>query len=103
MFKARGSAGNPGLRSAYLALGILRWPLRPKLHQLEHLIYDFAVHQNPSHFSCLLDEDLIGKVKRTKSQTHPATMTVHSLEHYPVASTKQKLEEDAKERKETVA
>ena len=62
----------------------MRWPLRPKQHQFEHLIFDFGVWVNPRHFSCMLDEDLIGRLKKITTHTHPKTMSVRALEHYAI-------------------
>lgn len=63
------------------------WPLLPKQHQLELLIFDLGVYRNPRHCCCVLDEDLIGRVKRLAAHTHPRTMSVRVLEHYTLAAT----------------
>ena len=76
----------PGLANISLENEILRWPLRPKQHQMEHLTFDFAVFANPREFSCLLDEDLVGRLKKITAHTHPATMSVWVLEHYAVCA-----------------
>lgn len=45
---------------------------------------DLGSYQNPRHCSCLLDEDLLGKIKRLSSHSHPKTMSVRVLQHYSV-------------------
>lgn len=75
---------NSGLASLALDDEVMRWPLRPKQHQFEHLIFDFGVWVNPRHFSCMLDEDLIGRLKKITTHTHPKTMSVRALEHYAI-------------------
>ena len=65
---------------------VMRWPLRPKQHQFEHLVFDFGVWVNPRHFSCMLDEDLIGRLKKITVHTHPKTMSVRALEHYAICA-----------------
>lgn len=75
-----------GLASDALSRSVLRWPLRPKQHQMEHLLLDFGAYSNPRHFSCLLDEDLIGKIKVTCGNVHPSTMSIRSLERYAVSA-----------------
>lgn len=47
-------------------------------------MYDFAIYQNPKYFSCTLDEDVIGRIKRVTKHTHPSTMSIRTLEHYAV-------------------
>jgi hypothetical protein len=47
-------------------------------------VYDFAIYQNPKYFSCTLDEDVIGRIKRVTKHTHPSTMSIRTLEHYAV-------------------
>jgi len=53
---------------------------------MEHLALDFSFYGNPKYFSCLSDEDCIGRVKRICSHTHPQTLSVRALEHYAVAA-----------------
>ena len=77
--------GSWGLADMALSREVMRWPLRPKQHQLEHLVWDFGFYENPTHFSCHLDEDLIGILKKITMHTHPSTMSVRTLEHYSVA------------------
>ena len=75
-----------GLADEALGAGVVRWPLRPKQHQFQHLIMDFAVYSNPRHFSCTLDEDLVGRLKKITSHTHPRTMSVRVLQHYALCA-----------------
>ena len=77
--------GYLGLANASLDAGVMRWALRPKLHQLEHLVLDFSIRKNPRFFSCVLDEDAVGRLKKVTQHTHPRTLSVRALQHYAVA------------------
>ena len=77
---------NLGMANQALADEVMRWPLRPKQHQFEHLVFDFGLWGNPRHFSCMLDEDLIGRLKKITLHTHPKTMSVRALEHYSICA-----------------
>ena len=79
-------------RSAYNQLAqlalqnhLFRYHLRPKQHQLEHLIYDF-LPRNPRYLSNYLDEDLIRRTKTQAKTTHPAYMSQQVLSRYCTAA-----------------
>ena len=71
-----------GLAAHALEREKLVWPLLPKQHQMEHLIFEQAMFVNPRHCSCVLDEDLIGRIKNLAAHTHPSTMSLRVLHHY---------------------
>ena len=61
----------------------LRYHLRPKVHHLEHLIYDHACHgRNWRYHACYLGEDMVRRIKRMACKTHPSVTGLRVLEHY---------------------
>ena len=63
-----------------------RYLIRPKVHQLGHLIYHFGC-VNPRYSSNFLDEDFMGFSKGLASKAHPLFMPVHVLNRYSIAVT----------------
>ena len=53
-----------GLAEKALAEKLLRWPIYPKQHHMEHLFLDWAPRfGNCRYHGLMLDEDLMGKMK----------------------------------------
>ena len=49
-------------------------------------ILDFVpLHGNARGFQCMLDEDMVRRVKAICSALHPATFSLRALEHYCMA------------------
>ena len=65
--------------------GLVRWPVRPKNHQVEHMVLDFAPRRNPRHVQCMLDEDMMRFMKRIVVRTHPHVFGTRVLMQYLVA------------------
>ena len=57
---------------ADFALGtkVLRYHLRPKLHQMGHVVYHY-LPKNPRYFQCYADEDMVARMKRVAVASHP--------------------------------
>ena len=73
----------------YLAQEALRdnrqlWSLVPKLHKSEHLFVDPPQRWglNPRYTACLLDEDMVGRMKKVAGHTHPRSMSVRAAQHW---------------------
>ncbi|CAJ1457081.1 unnamed protein product, partial [Effrenium voratum] len=73
------------LALAAIDLGQIRWPVRPKNHQLEHMVLDFAPLRNPRYVQCMLDEDMMRFTKRIVVRTHPHVFGTRTLMLYLVA------------------
>ena len=78
-------------RAAYNALaelaierGVCRYHLRPKMHQLGHLAFNYLPF-NPRRFSNYLDEDFVFKTKRVAQSAHPLWMPAHVCMRYAIA------------------
>ena len=78
-------------RSAYSQLanraiseGVARFKLRPKQHQCEHLIYDFALvyHTNPRFDANFMGEDMVRRTKQLALASHPSYVSRHVLMKY---------------------
>ena len=69
-------------RSQYL--GRARWKVRPKQHQLEHAIYDFACanHTNPRYDANYMGEDAVRRSKLMAVASHPQYVSRHVLLKY---------------------
>ena len=74
-------AGMNRLASQSLEQGLLRWHLRPKLHQLEHLSYDF-LPRNPRYYHNYLGEDMVRRTKTLATRCHPQWMSRQLLFRY---------------------
>lgn len=72
------------LANENVELGKCRFHLRPKVHQLGHLVYNF-LPLNPRGFSNYLDEDYICKTKHVAQACHPLHMPLHVAMRYSVA------------------
>ena len=55
--------------------------VRPKLHQLSHLVWNH-VPRNPRYYACYLDEDLISRTKRVAERSHPLFMSRLTMFRY---------------------
>ena len=55
--------------------------VRPKLHQLSHLVYNH-VPRNPRYYACYLDEDMIARCKRVAERSHPLFMSRLTMFRY---------------------
>ena len=61
--------------------GLLRYHMRPKLHQLDHLILDF-LPANPRYMANYLNEDFVKRAKILAAKSHPAFMAQHVCFRY---------------------
>eukprot|EP00435_Cladocopium_sp_Y103_P043542 s2538_g12.t1 len=60
--------------------------LWPKHHAFEHLMLDWApMAGNCLYFGLMLDEDLMGRLKKVLSHAHVRTMSTAGLQHYATA------------------
>ena len=61
-----------------------RWKCRPKQHQLEHLLLDFAckLRTNPRYDANYMGQDMIRRVKVLALSCHPAHVSRHCLLKY---------------------
>ena len=61
--------------------GICRWPVRPKCHYYEHLIYDVRgiddCALNGRFFANFQCEDWIRRIKQLAVKCHPAHLSAH--------------------------
>eukprot|EP00439_Symbiodinium_sp_Y106_P007909 s1159_g1.t1 len=60
--------------------GQLLWKVRPKGHQLDHLVLDAARLMNPVQTSAYSEEDLVGRLKRLALQCHPRRLGLTVLQ-----------------------
>ena len=72
------------LATENLKLSKCRFHLRPKAHQLSHIVFDF-LPLNPRRFSNYLDEDFIFKTKKVAEHVHPLHMPMHVCMRYSIA------------------
>ena len=73
-------ATNLYLSAAAAEAGRLRWPLRPKHHFFVHIINSTkSSFRNPKYYSCMLDEDLLGKVVRLAREVNRKCVANHVL------------------------
>ena len=72
------------LASHNVAAGKCRYHLRPKVHQLSHVVFGF-LPLNPRKFSNYLDEDYICKTKHIAQSVHPLHMPMHVAMRYSIA------------------
>ena len=73
------------LAAENLKLARCRYHMRPKVHQMSHLVYGF-LPSNPRMFSNYLDEDYICKTKRVAESVHPLHMPMHVAMRYSIAA-----------------
>lgn len=73
------------LASHALSKGLPRWHLRPKMHYLEHAVFDFD-GKNLRHMSNFLDEDMIRRVKSMAVAANPRCVSKHVLYRYAVCA-----------------
>lgn len=67
----------------------LRWPLRPKLHALTHILqWTRATHRSCKYVSVFLDEDLVGKLVATARACARPTVAWGVLQRYLVRMTR---------------
>ena len=67
-----------------LSLGQARWKCRPKQHQLEHLVVDFAMvlRTNPRFDANFMGEDMVRRMKQVALASHPQHVSRHVLLKY---------------------
>ena len=73
------------LAAENLKLARCRYHMRPKVHQMSHLVFGF-LPSNPRMFSNYLDEDYICKTKRVAESVHPLHMPMHVAMRYSIAA-----------------
>ena len=71
------------LAEAALQDGVLRYRLRPKLHQLGHLAWNF-VPRNPRRNSCYQDEDFMYRTKTLAVRRNPRHVSRQVLLRYTI-------------------
>ena len=61
-----------------------RWKCRPKQHQLEHLVLDFAMvlRTNPRFDANYMGEDMVRRMKMVALASHPQHVSRHVLLKY---------------------
>ena len=72
------------LANENLALGKCRYHLRPKVHQLSHIVFRF-LPLNPRRYSNYLDEDFIWKTKQVAQTVHPLVMPMHTAMRWSIS------------------
>ena len=60
----------------------LLWKIRPKFHQLDHLVLDCAPQSNPLRVANYQEEDMVGRMKRLALASHPANLGLSVLERW---------------------
>lgn len=65
-----------------LQKGVLLWKVRPKTHQLDHLVLDQARRCNPLWVASYSDEDYVGKVKTMAVRAVPNGLCFQVLQRY---------------------
>ena len=60
----------------------LLWKIRPKFHQLDHLVLDCAPLSNPLRVANYQEEDMVGRMKRMALACHPANLGHSVLERW---------------------
>lgn len=63
------------------ASGLARYHMRPKVHMLSRLIWNF-LPRNPRYYSCYVDEDFIARSKRVAEVSHPVHVSRLALQRY---------------------
>ena len=72
-----------GMASIALADGKALYPLKPKMHCLDHLADDVVIERlNPRRYWNFGSEDFIGKIKRIARKSHPSTMARTVTQRY---------------------
>jgi hypothetical protein len=67
------------------AVRIMRWPVRPKLHCLDHTFRDsLKNHRNPMFWTCFNDEDFMGRIKKLAAKCHGGRRAERVLQRYNV-------------------
>ena len=69
-------AGYNKLCNQALSKGVCRWPLRPKHHYLEHLVYD-TCPLNGRYLHNYINEDHVRRIKMVAAGSHPAFLSKH--------------------------
>ena len=69
-------AGYNKLADQALLSGVCRWPVRPKNHYLEHLVYDTAP-LNGRFLSNYVNEDFVRRIKMLAAKSHAAFLSKH--------------------------
>ena len=72
------------LASMALEEGNSRYILRPKVHQLGHLVHHYSPF-NGRYMSNYLDEDFVGWTKGVAERTDPLHMPMHVCMRYSIA------------------
>lgn len=68
-----------------VANGVARWRQRPKIHSLEHAVYDFQ-RANLRYMSNYLDEDFVRRSKQLAVKSTPQFVSRHVLFRYSIAA-----------------
>ena len=74
-------AGYNRLAEGALQSNLCRWPVRPKNHYWEHLIYDTSP-ANGRFLHNYLNEDFVRRIKHVAAKSHPAFLSKHVLFKY---------------------
>ena len=69
------------LSARAISLGEVRYHLRPKLHQLSHLVFNH-LPRNPRYFANYADEDAVSRSKRLACVAHPVHTSRLTLQRY---------------------
>lgn len=74
------------LAASAISTQLPRWRMRPKIHYLEHGIYDFG-QKKLRYLSNYLDEDFIRRCKRIAANSNPRFLSRHVVYKYSVGAT----------------
>ena len=61
--------------------GLARYHMRPKVHMLSHLVWNF-LPRNPRYHACFVDEHFIARAKRVAEVSHPLHVSRLALQRY---------------------
>lgn len=65
-----------------LSVRVVRYHMRPKLHQLGHLAMQFAPRSNPRYFHVYNDENMVGLIKKISEISHPVYVSRLAMQRY---------------------
>ncbi len=62
--------------------GMKSFKLTPKFHYFDHILEDLSNRENPKWFSCMMDEDYMGRVTRVTGKCHRVSCVRRCLLRY---------------------
>jgi hypothetical protein len=77
------------LAGHWLSRNALRWPLRPKMHAVHHILRDVQTDDRcPKRYGTIMDEDFLGKVVKVAAKCHRRTVAAGVMFRYIVNLTR---------------